>query len=74
VHEAKTQLSHLLREVEDGSEIVITRGGKPVALLSRVSASADPAASLGMLRGQIRVADDFDADDEGIADLFGIPR
>jgi len=38
VHEAKTRLSALLREVEDGNEVVITRGGKPVARRSGGSA------------------------------------
>ncbi|HEX2463469.1 MAG TPA: type II toxin-antitoxin system prevent-host-death family antitoxin, partial [Thermoanaerobaculia bacterium] len=33
VHEAKTHLSRLLRRVENGEEIVISRGGKPVAKL-----------------------------------------
>ncbi len=33
VHEAKTHLSRLLAEVENGEEIVISRAGKPVATL-----------------------------------------
>ncbi len=33
VHEAKTNLSELLRRVEAGEEIVIARGDKPVAIL-----------------------------------------
>ena len=34
VHEAKTQLSRLLLQVEQGEEIWIARAGKPVARLS----------------------------------------
>lgn len=34
VHEAKTHLSELLREVEAGAEIVLCRGGQPVARLT----------------------------------------
>ena len=33
VQEAKTRLSELLREVEDGAEITISRGRTPVCLL-----------------------------------------
>ena len=33
VHEAKTNLSELLRRVEAGEEIIIARGDKPVAIL-----------------------------------------
>ena len=33
VHDAKTRLSELLREVEEGSEITISRGSRAVARL-----------------------------------------
>ena len=33
IHQAKTQLSRLLAEVEGGEEVVIARNGKPVARL-----------------------------------------
>lgn len=36
VHEAKSTLSSLLAEVEEGEEIVIARNGKAVAKLTRV--------------------------------------
>lgn len=33
VHQAKTQFSRLLKEVEAGKEVIVTRGKKPVAKL-----------------------------------------
>ena len=33
VHEAKTQLSRLLAQVEAGEEVIIARNGKPIARL-----------------------------------------
>jgi prevent-host-death family protein len=39
-HEAKTQLSRLLAEVEAGEEIVIRRGETPVAKLTAVKGRA----------------------------------
>jgi prevent-host-death family protein len=50
VHEAKTTLSALLSEVEQGEEIVIARNGIPVALLVGIKAkiSREP----GFLAGQ----------------------
>ncbi len=33
VHEAKTNLSQLLKQVEAGEEVIIARNGKPVARL-----------------------------------------
>ena len=33
IHEAKTHLSRLLTQVENGEEVIIARNGKPVARL-----------------------------------------
>ncbi len=60
VHEAKTHLSRLLAEVEGGAEVVIARGGRPVArLLPFDSPKRDRV--LGADRGLVRIAEDFDA-------------
>lgn len=48
VHEAKSTLSSLLAEVEEGEEIVIARNGKPIAKLSRVAPV--PRREPGILR------------------------
>jgi prevent-host-death family protein len=59
VHEAKTHLSRLLQRVEAGEEVVIARGGEPVARL--VPVAPKRAREPGRLKGVIKVADDFDA-------------
>ena len=58
VHEAKTQLLHLLDLVEDGEEVVIHRHGKPVARL----AAAKPAmqSPFGAMRGEFEVPEGWD--------------
>jgi len=58
VHEAKTNLSKLLARVEAGEDIVITRGGEPVAKLVPIQRRSRP--NLGFMAGQIWIADDFD--------------
>jgi len=69
VHEAKTHLSKLLREVEAGSEVVILRGGKAVARI--VPIRGDAARVLGGDRGAFVVPDDFDAPlPESLLDAF----
>ena len=73
IHEAKTHLSRLLREVERGAEVIVERGGHPVARIVRATDVHDPARSYGMFAGQFVVADDFDADQGQLADEFGIP-
>lgn len=42
VAEAKAHLSKVLKRVERGEEVVITRRGKPVARLSQVQPSKKP--------------------------------
>lgn len=71
VHQAKTHLSQLLQEVERGQEVVIARSGVPVARLVAWSAPPRPVAPPGAMRGQIEVADDFDAP---LDDLFDVLR
>jgi len=60
VHEAKTHLSRLLRRVDRGDSIVISRDGKPVARLVPIE-SAMAIPRLGMDEGRFTVPDDFDA-------------
>jgi len=59
IHEAKTHLSRLLLDVENGQEVTIARAGRPVARL--VPARPPPKRELGLERGQIWIAPDFDA-------------
>jgi len=75
IHEAKTRLSALLRDVEDGEEILITRGGRPVARVVAVDPPAQETPGqrgLGMFKGQMHLSEDFKADSDQLADLFGI--
>lgn len=58
VHEAKTQLSQLLRRVAAGEEITITRRGREVARL--VPPEKPSTRRLGFERGRLVVPDDFD--------------
>lgn len=59
-HEAKTQLSRLLRRVAAGEEITISNRGVPVARLVPISANK-PKRQLGAYGDTIKIADDFDA-------------
>ena len=59
IHAAKTQLSRLLEQVEEGEEIVIARAGKPIARIVPLVPTR-PKRRLGILEGQYTVADDID--------------
>ena len=39
VHEAKTNLSRLIKEAESGKEVVITRGKQPVAKIIPINSA-----------------------------------
>jgi prevent-host-death family protein len=71
VTEAKSQLSRLIERVGAGEEIVIRRGRKPVAKLTRYD---EPPArrQMGDLKGMIWMREDFDEPDEEIERLFGM--
>jgi len=60
VHEAKTHLSRLLAKVARGDEVVIARGGKPVARLVPVQKARRMDDLLGIDRGRLWIAEDFD--------------
>ena len=59
IYEAKAHFSALIDRAEGGEEIVIARAGKPVARL--VPLARVPKRIPGRWRGQIWIADDFDA-------------
>jgi prevent-host-death family protein len=60
ISDAKTQLSKLIDEAAAGNDVVIARGGKPVARLAQLEAPKHKL-KFGVLKGKIKVPDDFDA-------------
>ena len=61
VHEAKTNLSKLIRLALAGEEIIIARGDVPVVKLTPIM-EKKPQRRLGIAEGfVIYIADDFDA-------------
>lgn len=61
VHAAKTQLSKLLERAAAGEEIVIARGGKPIARLAPLRGARRPTRKPGLLAGRVKMSADFDA-------------
>ena len=60
VHDAKTHFSRLLERVSQGEEIVIGKGGRPVARLVPLEPPAVPREP-GSARGRFRMSSGFDA-------------
>ena len=68
MHQAKTQLSKLLQQVEAGETIVIIREGKPLAQLVPINAHSKGLKPHGAMRDQIIIGDDFDLPLDGLFD------
>lgn len=77
VHQAKTQFSRLLKEVEAGKEVIVTRGKKPVAKLVPVEpppTTEHPFRFIGAFSGLVEADDHaFDpmTDEELVETGFG---
>jgi prevent-host-death family protein len=60
IHQAKTHLSRLIEDVASGNEILIAKGGRPMARLVPLRRDDTPRRP-GMLKGKMKIADDFDS-------------
>lgn len=60
IYDAKTHLSRLVERAEQGAEVLIARGGRPVARLSGI-APVTRRIRFGAMKGKIRIGADFDA-------------
>jgi len=68
IHEAKTHLSRLIEDVANGNEVLIAKGGRAMARLVPLGRDDSPRR-LGLLKGKLRLADDFDRSLEAVTPL-----
>jgi len=60
IHEAKTHLSRLVDEAEQGDSFIIAKAGKPKVMVTRLDAPADPVKRrLGGLEGMYTIPDNY---------------
>jgi prevent-host-death family protein len=59
MYEAESDLSRLVERALAGEDVVIARAGKPVVRL--VPVAVPDKRNLGIWRGKVRMAEDFDA-------------
>ena len=59
IHQAKTHLSRLIEDVANGNEVLIAKGGRPMARLIPLGRDDSPRRP-GLLKGKLRIAEDFD--------------
>ena len=59
IHHAKTHLSRLVEDVAAGAEVLIAKGGKPMARFVPLELTR-AARRPGLLKGKLRISEDFD--------------
>ncbi|MGH8338479.1 MAG: type II toxin-antitoxin system Phd/YefM family antitoxin [Gammaproteobacteria bacterium] len=69
IHEAKTQLSKLIRKALEGEDVIIAKAGKPVVRLVPFR-PATPLRKPGGWKGKFWMAEDFDAELEDFKDYM----
>ena len=67
IHEAKTQLSRLLEQVQAGEDVVIAKAGSPIVRLIPYAPPKRKISPPGAMEGEGWISDDFD---EPIDELF----
>ena len=63
IREFKAKASAILRELEDGDEVIITRRGRPCGKLTSVSADESDKPSLETLKGSLTYLPDATHED-----------
>jgi prevent-host-death family protein len=61
IHEAKAKLSSLVDQAARGASIIIAKSGTPLARLGPISEPPGRKIKFGFMKGEITIADDFDA-------------
>ncbi len=61
IYEAKTRLSELVEQAHAGATVIIAKAGTPMAKLVPLNDAPKRKIVYGLMKGQIRIASDFDA-------------
>ena len=72
IHEAKTNLSRLVKLVENGKQesVIIARYGKPVVKMV-VYRDVPVSKRIGIAKGKLKSPEDLDRDNGKISAMFG---
>jgi prevent-host-death family protein len=60
VQEASLHFTQLLKDVASGTDVIIAKAGKPMALVSRIKVRKSKIR-FGILKGKAKISEDFDA-------------
>jgi len=60
IHNAKTNLSHLVEQAARGNEFIIAKAGKPMVKVIPYLPQSTAKKRIGFLKGEIKIPADFD--------------
>jgi prevent-host-death family protein len=67
IHQAKTHLSRLVDEAEQGDSFIIAKAGKPKAQVTRIpTPNAPKQRRIGFMKGMYTLPDNFEEIDKGL--------
>ena len=72
IHKAKTHLSRILHQVEQGEEVTICRGACPVAKIVPCNHLGRNPRAFGLSKGLWKIGPEFSEADQEIAEMFGV--
>ena len=72
IHKAKTHLSRILHQVEQGEDVTICRGAYPVAKIVPYSGPGRKPRAFGLSKGLWKMGPEFSEADREIAEIFGV--
>lgn len=61
IYEAKTHFSKYVQQAAAGEDVIIARGGQQIARLTAITPRKNPVR-FGLLKGKVRLSDDFDGE------------
>lgn len=59
IHDAKSNLSKLIVQALEGKEVVISKAGKPVVKLVRITSDKKIKRKMGMYEGKAKIEEGF---------------
>lgn len=68
MYEAKTRLSQLVKQALEGEEVILAKAGKPLVRL--VPAGQKKKIKFGLMKGKIKIADDFNENSSELNEMF----
>ena len=72
IHKAKTHLSRILHQVEQGEEVTICRGPYPVAKIVPCGRLDRNPRVFGLSKGLCKIGPEFYEADREVAEIFGV--